>query len=276
MVYIKSAEEIRIIKEGGRRLAAILRRLKEEIRPGVGTAFLEDLAGKMIKEVGGRPAFKNYPMGGGVFFPSALCVSINDEVVHGASLPDRVLKEGDIVDLDIGMEWPVDIVLREKFQASVNPHSKEGGFFTDMCVTLPVGKISKEAQKLLRITEECLNKALKVIKPGKRINDLARVIERHAESNGFGVVRDLVGHGVGYYAHEEPDIFNFSVNPESDENLVLKEGMVIAVEPMINAGDWRVKMGSNGYTFVTKDGSYSAHFEHTIAVTDNGCEIMTK
>jgi methionyl aminopeptidase len=276
MVYIKSKEEIKIIKEGGRRLAAILRRLKEEVKPGVSTAYLEELAEKMIKEVGGRPAFKNYPMGGGIFFPSALCVSIDDEVVHGASLPDRILEEGSIVDLDIGMEWPIDNTLREKLQVPVNPHSKEGGFFTDMCVTLPVGKISKEAQNLLRVTEECLNKALKVIKPGKRINDLARVIERHAESNGFGVVRDLVGHGVGYYAHEEPDIFNFSIHPESDENLVLKEGMVIAVEPMINAGDWRVKMAANGYTFVTKDGSYSAHFEHTIAVTENGCEILTK
>ncbi len=276
MIYIKTKEEIRIIKEGGRRLAAILRRLKEEMKPGTSTAYLEELSETMIKEVGGRAAFKNYPMGGGLFFPSALCVSINDEVVHGASLPDRILKEGDIVDLDIGMEWPVDESLREKFQAPLNPHSKDGGFFTDMCMTFPVGKISKENQKLLRITEECLNKAIKVIKPGKRINDIARVIERHAENHGYGVVRDLVGHGVGYYAHEEPDVFNFSINPEARENIVLKAGMVIAVEPMINAGDWRVKMHPNGYTILTEDASYSAHFEHTIAITEDGCEVLTK
>lgn len=276
MVYIKTKEEIRIIKEGGRRLAAILKRLKDEVRPGASTAYLEEIAETLIEEVGGRAAFKNYPMGGGLFFPSALCVSINNEVVHGASLPDRILKEGDIVDLDIGMEWPVHKNLREKFQAPINPHSKDGGFFTDMCRTFPVGKISKENQKLLQITEECLNKAIKVIKPGKRINDIARVIERHAESHGYGVVRDLVGHGVGYRAHEEPDVFNFSINPEARENMVLKAGMVIAVEPMINAGDWRVKITSNGYTFVTEDSSPSAHFEHTIAITEDGCEIMTK
>lgn len=276
MVYIKTKEEIRIIKEGGRRLAAILRRLKEEMKPGTSTAYLEDLAETLIKEVGGRAAFKNYPMGGGLFFPSALCVSINDEVVHGASLPDRILEEGDIVDLDIGMEWPVDESLRQKFQAPVNPHSKDGGFFTDMCATFPIGKVDKETQKLLRVTEECLHKAIKVIKPGKRINDIARVIERHAENHGYGVVRDLVGHGVGYYAHEEPDVFNFSINPDARENIVLKAGMVIAVEPMINAGDWRVKMHPNGYTILTRDASYSAHFEHTIAITEDGCEVLTK
>lgn len=276
MVYIKSTEEIRIIKEGGRRLAAILRRLKEEMKPGTSTAYLEELAETMIAEVGGRAAFKNYPMGGGLFFPSALCVSINDEVVHGASLPDRILEEGDIVDLDIGMEWPVDESLRQKFKAPVNPHSKGGGFFTDMCATFPIGRVDKETQKLLRVTEECLNKAIKVIKPGRRINDIARVIERHAESHGYGVVRDLVGHGVGYYAHEEPDVFNFSINPEARENMVLKAGMVIAVEPMINGGDWRVKMHPNGYTVLTEDASYSAHFEHTIAITEDGCEVLTK
>lgn len=276
MIYIKSPEEINMIKEGGKRLAAILKKLVSEVKPGVKTAYLEEMALKLITEVGGYSAFKNYPMGGGIFFPSALCVSINNEVVHGSALPDRILQEGDIVDLDIGMEWPVLPELRKKFSAPVNPHSKHGGFFSDMCTTVPVGKISKEAKRLLRVSEECLHKALKVVKPGKRINDIARVIENHAEMNGFGVVRDLVGHGVGYYAHEEPDVFNFTINDNARENIVLEEGMVIAIEPMINGGDWPVQVAKNGYTILTADNSLSAHFEHTVAVTGHGCEILTR
>ncbi len=276
MVYLKTKEEIRIIKAGGKILAAILARLIKEVKPGVETEYLEDLADKLIRENGGRPAFKNYPMGGGLFFPSTLCVSINNEVVHGSSLPSRQIKEGDIVDLDIGMEWPVTPALREKFKAPINKHSKGGGFFTDMCATVPAGKISKEAKRLLKISEECLYRAIKVVKPGRTINDLARAIEGYAESNGYGVVRDLVGHGVGYFAHEQPDVFNFEINEDARENLVLEPGMVIAIEPMINAGDWRVKIARNGYTVITADNSLSAHFEHTVAVTDHGCEILTK
>lgn len=276
MVYLKTKEEIRIIKAGGKILAAILARLIKEVKPGVETEYLEDLADKLIRENGGRPAFKNYPMGGGLFFPSTLCVSINNEVVHGSSLPSRQIKEGDIVDLDIGMEWPVTPALREKFKAPINKHSKGGGFFTDMCATVPAGKISKEAKRLLKISEECLYRAIKVVKPGRTINDLARAVQGYAESNGYGVVRDLVGHGVGYFAHEQPDVFNFEINEYARENLVLEPGMVIAIEPMINAGDWRVKIARNGYTVITADNSLSAHFEHTVAVTDHGCEILTK
>jgi len=275
MIYIKSEDEIRIIREGGKRLSAILKKLVSEVKPGVETAFLEDMACRLIEEVGGRPAFKNYPMGGGLFFPSAVCVSINDEVVHGVALPSRIIKEGDIVDIDIGMEWPILPELREKFKAPVNPHSKLGGFYTDMCTTVPAGKINQEVKQLLKVSEECLKKALKKVRPGKKINDLARVIENHAESYGYGVVRDLVGHGVGYLAHEEPDVFNFTISEDSLENVTLEEGMVIAIEPMINMGTWRVRIAKNGYTFKTADGSLSAHFEHTVAVTRRGCEILT-
>ena len=276
MVYIKTKDEIRIIKEGGKRLSAILARLVKEVKPGASTAMIEEIFDKMVRECGGRPAFKNYPMGGGIFFPSGVCLSINNEVVHGAALPDRTIKEGDIVDLDIGMEWPLTADLREKFKAPINKHSKNGGFFTDMCTTVPAGNISKEVKKLLQVSKECLDRALKVVKPGNTINDIARAVQYYAEDHGYGVVRDLVGHGVGYFAHEQPDVFNFEIEEDARENIVLEPGMVIAIEPMINAGDWRVKVARNGYTIITADRSLSAHFEHTVAVTGHGCEVLTK
>lgn len=276
MVYIKSKEEIRIIKEGGKHLSKILETIKKEVKPGAETAKIEEIFDKMVREIGGRPAFKHYPMGGGIFFPSGVCVSINNEVVHGAALPNRIINEGDIVDLDIGMEWPITPDLREKIKAPVNKHSKNGGFYTDMCATVPAGKISKEAKKLLQVSEECLYRAIKAVKPGRKMNDLARAVQDYAEGHGYGVVRDLVGHGVGYLAHEKPDVFNFEIYDDSDENITFKEGMVLAIEPMINAGDWRVKMARNGYTVITNDHSLSAHFEHTVVVTGHGCEILTK
>ena len=276
MVYIKSTEEIRAIREGGRRLSAILKRLLSEVKPGVDTEYLEDLANELIAKEGGRSAFKNYPMGGGILFPSTLCVSINDEVVHGAAYPVRKLKSGDIVDLDIGMEWPVDEALRKKYRLPVNSHSKNGGFFTDMCSTIGVGKISASAKKLLQVSHKCLELALKAVKPGNTINDIARAVSNCAESHGYGVVRDLVGHGVGYFSHEKPDVFNFEISERSAENVVLRPGMVIAIEPMINEGDWRVEIAENDYTVLTADGSLSAHFEHTVAVTESGGDVLTK
>jgi methionyl aminopeptidase len=276
MIYIKKKEEIKIIKEGGRRLAAILQALINETKPGVSTSSLEDLANRLIETTGGSSAFKDYPMGDGIFFPSSLCVSINNEVVHGAALPSRLIKSGDIVDLDIGMEWPATKELREQFLAPKNPHSKNGGYFTDMCATVGVGKISHEARKLLNVTQECLEAGINQVKPGNKINDIARAVSSIAKKHGYGVVRDLVGHGVGYFAHEEPDVFNFEIRENSPENIVLKAGMVIAIEPMINIGDWRIKVAKNGYTILTADNSLSAHFEHTVEVTENGFEILTE
>ncbi len=276
MVYIKTKEEIRIIKEGGKRLSSILAKLLREVKPGIETGYLEEMADKLIRETGGRPAFKNYPMGGGLLFPSTLCISINDEVVHGTAIPSRLINAGDIVDIDIGMEWPMTPELRAKFKAPINKYSKGGGFYTDMCSTVPAGKISKEAKQLLKISEECLVRAIKMVKPGNTINDIARAVQTHAEDHGYGVVRDLVGHGVGYFAHEGPDVFNFEINESSPENMVLEEGMVIAIEPMINAGDWRVKEARDGMGVLTVDHSLSAHFEHTVAVTASGCDILTR
>jgi len=276
MIYYKKKEEVRIIREGGKRLSFILESLIKEVKPGVETVYLENIANKFIESFGGASAFKNYPMGGGIYFPSTVCISINNEVVHGAAYPNRILKNGDIVDLDIGMEWPVDEKVRAEFKAPVNPHSKGGGFFTDMCATVGVGKISADAKKLLKVTKECLELGLKQVKPGNKINDIARAISEHAENHGYGVVEDLVGHGVGYFAHEKPDVFNFMIRDNSPENITLKPGMVIAIEPMINEGDYEIKVAKNDYTILTADGSLSAHFEHTVAVTDDGCEVLTR
>lgn len=275
MIYLKKPEEIRAIKEGGRRLYLVLQALLAEVKPGVSTAKLEDLAVNLLQAAGGAAAFKNYPMGGGLFFPSALCVSINDEVVHGSSLPDRIIQEGDIVDLDIGMEWPVDLADRKKFNLPTNPHSKLGGYFTDMCETVGAGKISPEAKKLLSITKESLYLAIKQVGPGKRINCIGQAIEKLVNQHHYGIVKDLVGHGVGYFPHEEPDVFNYEIRENSPENIILKPGMVIAIEPMINLGDWRVNVADNDYTILTADGSLSAHFEHTVVVTETGVEILT-
>lgn len=275
MVYLKTAAEIKVIKEGGHILATILQALIKETKAGVSTASLEDLANRLIAASGGRPAFKNYPMGGGIFFPSSLCVSINNEVVHGAALPARIINSGDIVDLDIGMEWPVTPELKAKMAAPLNPHSKFGGYFTDMCATVGVGKISHDAKKLLSVTRECLEAGIQQVKPGNTLNDIGRAVSNIARRHGYGVVRDLVGHGVGYFAHEEPDVCNFPIKETSPDNLVLKPGMVIAIEPMINLGDWQIDVADNGYTIVTADDSWSAHFEHTVAVTEDGYDILT-
>lgn len=275
MIYIKTLEEVRIIKEGGRRLAKILRRLADQTKPGMSTGELENLANKLITATGGYSAFKNYPMGGGIFFPSTVCISINNEVVHGSAWPSRIIQAGDIVDLDIGMEWPITSDLRQEFSAPVNSHSKHGGFFTDTCLTVGVGKISSSARKLLRITKESLDLGIKAAQAGQRINAIGRAVQQYTESHGYGVVRDLVGHGVGYLAHEGPDIFNFEIEENSPENVVLQVGMVIAIEPMINLGDWRVKVADNEYTILTMDDSLSAHFEHTLAITEQGPEILT-
>lgn len=276
MVYKKDLEEIRIIREGGRILSQILKEMVAEVRPGVSTLALENILVKRIKEAGGRPAFKDYDMGDGILFPSALCASINNEVVHGTAIPGRLLKSGDIIDLDIGMEWPVDSKVRERVKAPINKHSDGGGFYTDMCATVAVGKISGEAKKLLKVTRECLEAGIKQAKPGNTLNDIGSAIQFIAETHGYGVVRDLVGHGVGYLAHEDPNVFNYAISPRSRENLVLEVGMVIAIEPMINAGTWKVDVADNDFTIITADDSLSAHFEHTVAITENGPEILTK
>lgn len=277
MIKIKTIEEINILKEGGKLLSNVLDEVCSLVKPGIGSQDLEDLAVSLIEKNGGRPAFKDYPMGGNIFFPSALCVSINNEVVHGPAVPNRILKSGDIVGLDIGMEWPI----QSKKEASeknrpFNKYSPGGGFYTDMCRTVPVGKVSKEASKIIKISKEALFLGISKAKPGMSINDIGKTIEDFVVKNGFSVVRDLVGHGVGHQAHEEPHVFNYEIGDKNPDNTLLKPGMVIAIEPMINAGRFNVKTTKNTYTFVTSDGLLSSHYEHSIAITEDGNIILTQ
>lgn len=271
MIYYKTKEEIEIIRQGGKILANILETLGQMVIPGASTAELEKIAVESIEEAGGRPAFKDYDMGDGIFFPSALCVSINNEVVHGSSLPNRRIKEGDIVSLDIGMEWPLQ---SEKEAQSnnrpYNKHSELGGFYSDTCRTFPAGKISSKAQKLLEVTKEALNLGISKAVAGNTLNDVGKAIGDYIKSQGFSSVRDLVGHGVGYFAHEDPNVFHYEIGENSFENMTLEPNMVIAIEPMINQGKFRVKVLKNGYTIVTSDSSWSAHFEHSIAILEKG------
>ncbi len=275
MIKLKSKEEIKVLSIGGQILAGILDDLLREIKPGVSTAYLEKIANLKILQLGGRPAFLNYPLPDNIFFPSALCVSLNNEVVHGSALPDRILKSGDIVDLDIGMEWPIKEEIRLKYNLVKNPYSELGGFYTDTCKTIGVGKISKEASLLLKVTRKSLQSAINIVKEGVYLDQIGEEIERVVNPYNFGIVKDFVGHGLGHSAHEPPDIFHYQIDSHSPNNLELKEGMVIAIEPMINLGSDEIKLSSNGYTALTLDGKISAHFEHSLVVLKDGCQILT-
>ena len=250
---VKTEEEIAIIREGGKRLARILLTLKEAVRPGVTTLELDTLAEKLVRDEGDTPAFLNYtPEGADSPYPGTLCVSVNDEVVHGIR-GKRVLLEGDIITLDMGIE--------------------HGGFFTDAAITVPVGAVPKIAQKLMDVTQKALNVGISVAQAGNTIGDIGYAIEKYVNKNGFVVVEELGGHGVGYHQHEDPHIPNYG---EKGEGIELVPGMVLALEPIVNEGTRFVKMLSDGYTFVTKDHKRSAHFEHTILITNGEPEILTK
>ena len=274
-IYKKTKEEIVALRQGGKILGCILQELKTMVKPGIGTAELEAHLVSEIKKAGGRPAFLYYPMGDGLVFPSALCASINNEVVHGTALPNRILKSGDIIDLDIGMEWPIDPELRKKLELPTNPHSQLGGYYTDTCLTVGVGKIGRDEKRLISVTEESLYAGIKEAKVGNRLSDIGQAVQAVADRHGYGVVRDLVGHGVGYFAHEYPNVFNYTIPVNSRENLVLEEGMVIAIEPMFNLGTFEVDEADNGMTVVSADGSPSAHFEHSVAITKGGPLVIT-
>lgn len=255
MIRIKTDQEIKIMKEGGKILASVLDAVIKIIKPGIGTEELTNLAEKLIIKAGGKPSFKGYEVSWAEYaYPSALCVSINDEVVHGLPIPNRIIKNGDVVGLDCGLEYK--------------------GYFTDMARTVAIGKIDSKIKKLISVTEESLHKGIKVIKPGKYISDISRAVQNHVEKNGFSIVRQLVGHGVGHAAHEEPQIPNYI--DSSCPKIKLQKGMCLAIEPMVNVGDWPIDTAADGWTIKTSDRSISAHFEHTVVVTDNGVEIITK
>lgn len=258
MITIKTKEEIDLIKKGGKILASVLGMVLKNAKAGVSIKDLDKLAEKLIVEKGGIPSFKNYKSHkDDQPFPSTLCISVNNEVVHGDGTRDIILKDGDIVDFDIGMKYPA-----------------KGGLYTDMSKTVGIGNISSEAKKLINVTEQSLYVGIKKIKPGNTIADIGEAIQSYVEDNGFSVVRRLVGHGVGKEVHEEPMIPNFKDGKSRE--IKIKEGMVLAIEPMVNAGGADIKVSPDKWTVVTLDGSLSAHFEHTVAVTKNGFKILTK
>jgi methionyl aminopeptidase len=268
MIKIKTKEEIEILRKGGKILHSVLDELSQKAVIGISTKELEEIACKLILDAGGRPSFKDYKMSRKIFFPTVLCVSINEEIVHGSALPSRILKNGDIVGLDLGMEYPIN-------KNAGNKYSKLGGYYTDSARTIIIGDVDKKTRKLVSTTKECLELAIKQIKPKNTLNDIGTAIQRHAENAGFFVVRDLVGHGVGHEVHEDPQVPNFEIKNNEMINVVLKKGMVIAIEPMLNIGTEKVKVMNDGFTIITADKSLSAHFEHTVAVTENGCEVLT-
>lgn len=252
---IKTAKEIEILRAGGRRLAFILAELKKAIRPGVSTADLDILARKLVDEGGDRSAFLNYrPSGAKKAFPAVLCTSVNDEIVHG--IPNeapRILREGDIISLDMGL-------IHE-------------GLYTDSAITVPVGKIDKEAEALLETTKQALACGIKAIKEGNYVRDISYAIEKYVRPKRYGIVEELCGHGVGYKVHEDPYIPNYCLETKGEK---LRAGMVLAIEPMLNEGSKKIKLAADGFTYITADGKRSAHFEHTVVVTKNGAEILTK
>ncbi len=246
MIILKSKEEIEHLWESNQIVAHILSDLRKMVQPGITTLELDVYAETKIRQQGGIPAFKGYRG-----FPATVCVSINEQVVHG--IPgSRRLKEGDIVSLDLG------VILK--------------GFYGDAAITIPVGKISEEAARLLDVTEKALYKGIEQAKTGKRLYDISHAIQSWVEGNRFSVVREFVGHGVGRDLHEEPQIPNFG---EPNRGVQLKRGMVLALEPMVNMGTWKVRVEPDGWTAVTADGRLSAHFEHTIAITEDGPYILT-
>jgi methionyl aminopeptidase len=247
VIVCRSAKELDQMREAGRLVGEVLTELMAHVAPGVTTADLDALAEKRIMRAGAVPAFKGYHG-----YPATICASINEEVIHGIPSGRRVLNEGDVVSIDVG--------------ASLN------GYYADSAMTLPVGQVSEDAATLLRVTEESLYKAIECVKPGGRISDIGHAVQHHVEAYGFSVVREFVGHGIGQRMHEEPQVPNYG---EPGRGPRLAEGMVLAIEPMVNAGKPAVKVLPDGWTAVTRDGGLSAHFEHTVAVTANGPWILT-
>ena len=254
MITIKTKGEIEILREGGRRLALILQEVAKIAKPGVSTLELNALAEKLVKDNGDKAAFLNYKPKGMRPYPATICVSVNDEIVHGIPNEDpKILKEGDIVSLDMGLTHK--------------------GLITDSAITVPVGKIDDKSQKLLDTTKAALYAGIKAVKADKHVGDIGFAVERVAKAAGYGVVEDLCGHGVGYDVHEDPYIPNYGERGTGDK---LKSGMVIAIEPMLNLGGKEIILAEDGWTYKTADGKRSAHFEHTVVVTSKGAEIITQ
>ncbi|HYF93586.1 MAG TPA: type I methionyl aminopeptidase [Symbiobacteriaceae bacterium] len=247
MIILKSAREIELMREAGLIVYEVHQELARAVAPGVTTGELDALAEALIRKAGGIPTFKGYHG-----FPASICASVNEEVVHG--IPGkRRLQEGDIIAIDLGVTYK--------------------GYVGDSAYTHPVGKVDPEALRLLDVTRTSLEKAIEQCYPGKRLGDIGHAVQSYVESHGFGVVRDFVGHGIGASMHEDPQVPNFGVPGTGKE---LRPGMVVAIEPMVNAGTWEVKVLADKWTVITTDRRYSAHFEHTIAITNSGPMVLTR
>jgi methionyl aminopeptidase len=248
MIELKDDNEIKKIEKSCRIVADVLRQLKEKVKPGIRTIELDEEAHRIIKKSGGRPAFLGYRG-----YPRSVCVSINEEVVHGIPSKNRIIKEGDIVSLDYGIELD--------------------GYFGDAAITVGAGNISGKAKRLIEVTEKALYAGIDKARPGNKLFDISAAIQKCAESNGFSVVRDFVGHGIGKKMHEEPMVPNYG---KEGTGFPLQAGMVIAIEPMVNEKSWEVMVLDDEWTVVTKDKGLSAHFEHTVAITAGGPVILSK
>ncbi len=247
MVILKLPDEIEKARASNRIVAEVLSKLREKVKPGVRTRDLDKFAEETAQRRGAKPAFKGYHG-----YPYSLCISINEVVVHGMP-SERILEEGDIVGLDFGVDYQ--------------------GFFGDATITLPVGKVSEKASRLMQVTEQSLYAGIAQAKDGNRLGDISAAVQSTVEDAGYSVVRDFVGHGIGKDLHEEPQIPNFG---KKGRGVELKKGMILAIEPMVNAGKYKVKVLPDGWTVVTEDGSLSAHFEHSVAITENGPDILSK
>lgn len=253
-IIINTEKEIIVLRRGGRILAEVLARLADMVVPGADAADLNAEAQRLIAEHGATPLFLGYqPEGASSPYPTALCVSINNEVVHAVPYKGKIIKEGDVVSLDLGVRYE--------------------GMCTDSALTVAAGTVSARAQKLIEVTKNALYEGIAVVRAGAKIGDIGHAIAQGVERDGFSVVRELAGHGVGHHAHEEPMILNFG-KKGTGETLVA--GMTIALEPMVTDGGWRIKTDADGWGIRTMDGSLAAHFEHTLLVTESGCEILTK
>jgi len=246
MIYLRSDEEIEKIAESNRINYEALMMLKEQIKPGISTKKLDTMAEEYIRDRGGEPAFKGYKG-----YPATLCTSINNEIVHGIPAEDRVLVDGDIISIDVGV--------------------KKDSYYGDAAYTYTVGDVDESVRELLEVTQESLFKGINKAVEGNNLSDIGSEIQNYVESHGFSVVRDLVGHGIGRKLHEDPEVPNFG---EPGKGPKLKKGMCLAIEPMVNAGDYRIRTLDDKWTVVTMDGTLSAHFEHTITITDNGPVIL--
>jgi len=248
MIVLKSPREIELMREAGKIVALTLAVLAEKAKEGVSTAQLEKWAEELIRKNKAIPSFKGYRG-----YPASICVSVNEEVVHGIPNPKRILKEGDVVSIDVGVIYK--------------------GYHGDAAITIGIGRVTEEAKKLIEVTKGALEAAISAAKAGNRLGDISWAIQSYAEKHGFNVVREYTGHGIGRNMHEEPQVPNVGT---PGKGVLLKPGMTLALEPMVVAGSWEVEVLPDGWTVVTKDKSLAAHFEHTIVITDGEAEILTK